>query len=198
MHPSNRIISIGAFFLLLAWAPLRAASPQQITWQCLPVLTGKNVSLVMPGGALISGKLAAVDAEALTVNVARTTDPGAYPKGEVRVPRASLRTLQVQTKGRKFRVIGTFFGANAGIAGGYQAAIGIQGSVLSPKHRAAAAAAFIGIATGGAVAGYLVGNRADRRSAIYEILPQPATPAAQCGIADTPRATELRRRTGGH
>jgi hypothetical protein len=59
------------------------------------------VSLVMPGGALISGKVVAVDAEALIVNVARTADPGAYPKGEVRVPHTTLRTLQAQTRDRK-------------------------------------------------------------------------------------------------
>jgi hypothetical protein len=164
-------MSIGLLFLLPAWAPLRAASLRQITWRQLPVLTGKKVSLVTPGGALISGKVVGVDAEALILKVARTTDPSAYPKGEVRVPRASLRTLRVQTKGHKFRVIGTLIGANAGILGGAGAAIEIQGGVLSNNHPAVATAAFIGIAAGGTVAGYLMGSRADRRSTIYEILP---------------------------
>lgn len=119
------------------------------------------------------------------VNVARTTDPRAYPKGEVRVPRASVRTLRVQAKGHKFRVIGTIIGAVAGLAGGLGAAIRIQRGVLGHDHPGAAAVALIGITHGGALGGYLVGNRADRplqptrfrRSARRRILPRG------CGVA---------------
>jgi hypothetical protein len=171
MHLSNLTISIGIVVLLITSAPVRAASLRQIKWQDLSIVTGKNVSLVMPGGALISGKAMGVDADALKLNVVRTTDPGAYPKGAVRVPRASVRTLQVHSKGRMFRVIGTTVGAFAGLTAGFGAAIQIQGGILANKHGAGAEAAFIGIAAGGAVAGYLVGNRADRRSTTYEILP---------------------------
>lgn len=45
MHLSNGILSTGLLFLLLAWAPVRAAAPRQITWQELPVLNGENMSL---------------------------------------------------------------------------------------------------------------------------------------------------------
>jgi hypothetical protein len=91
----------------------------------------------------------------------------------MRVPRASLRTLQVQTRVRKFRLIGTFLGANAGIAGRFQAAIQIQGRC--PQQQAS------GHRRGGfhrhgrerhSAAGYLIGNRAGRRSTTYEVLPR--------------------------
>ncbi|MCW5978160.1 MAG: hypothetical protein KIT09_08780, partial [Bryobacteraceae bacterium] len=83
LHISDRTILIGVFLLLLTPAPVRAGSARQITWCELSAVIGKNVSLVMPGGAVIGGKVAGVDADA-RVNVTRTSDPAAYPKGEVR------------------------------------------------------------------------------------------------------------------
>lgn len=171
MLHSDRMILTGVFLLLLTSVPVRAGSPRQISWHDLPIVIGKNVSLVMPGGAVISGKVVGVHAEAMKVNVTRTSEPGAYPKGEVRVPRASLRTLEVRTKSRKFRVLGTLLGGIAGFAGGLGAAIGIQGGILSQERPGAAGAAWIGVTAGGAVAGYLVGSRSDRQSTTYEILP---------------------------
>ncbi len=171
MHLPHLTISIGLLFSLLTSAPVRAASPRQIKWQELSALTGRNVSLVMPGGALISGKVVGVDDDALRVNVARTAGPGAHLKGEVQVPRGSLRVLEVQARGHKFRVIGTVIGAAAGFAGGVGAAIAIQGGIFGHENPGAANATLIGITAGGAFAGYLAGNRADRRSTTYEILP---------------------------
>jgi hypothetical protein len=164
-------VLIAVTLLLLTSDPVRAGSARQVRWRDLSVVTGKNVSLVMPGGAVISGKVVGVDADAMRVNVTETSHPGAYPKGEVRVLRATLRTLQVQTKGRKFHVLGTILGGVAGFAGGLGAAIGIQGGVLGQKSPGAAGAAWIGITVGGAVAGYTAGGRSDRRSTTYEILP---------------------------
>ncbi len=172
MYLSARITSsVGLLFLFPTSLPMRAASTQQIKWQDVSILNGKNVSLVLPKGPLITGKVLGIDDDALRLNVSRTTDPAAYPKGEVRVPRASLRILEVQTKGHKFRVIGTIIGAVAGFAAGLGAAIEIQGGIFGNEHPGAAGAALTGITAGGTVAGYLVGNRADRRSTTYEILP---------------------------
>ena len=172
MYLSDRITSsIGLFILLLTSLPTRAASPQQIKWQDLSIMTGKNVSLVLPDGAMISGRVLGIDTDALRLNVGRSTDPAAHPKGEARVPRASLRTLEVQSKGRKFRIIGTAMGAVVGFAGGLGASIEIRGGIFGNKNRGSAALAWTGITAGGALAGYLMGNRADRRSKTYEILP---------------------------
>jgi hypothetical protein len=171
MRRSNVTISIGILVLLIASVPVRAASPRQLRWQELSIVTGKNVSVVMPGGTLISGKVLSVDAAAMTMNITRTSDPGSYPKGDVRVPRANLRTLVVHTKGRKFRVLGTVLGAVAGLTGGLGAKIGIQGGPLGDERPVAAGVALAGIAVGVTAAGYLVGNQADRRSTTYKILP---------------------------
>jgi hypothetical protein len=171
MHLSVRTVFIGLFLLLLTSVSVWAGSPQQIKWRDLSLVTGKNVSLVMPGGTFISGKVVGVDADAMRVNVTRTSDPAAYPKGEVRLPRASLRILEVQAKRRKFRVIGTVMGAVAGVVWGYGAAVAIQGGILNNDHPVAAGAAFVGFTAGGTVAGYMVGRRVDRRSTTYEILP---------------------------
>lgn len=157
----------------LAFLPplAKGASPQQVKWESLSIVVGRTVSIAMPGGAVISGKATGVEPDALVVQVAKTADPRVYPKGPLRVPRATLRTLEMQTKGHKFRVIGTALGGVAGFAGGLAAAIGIQGGILGNKHQGAAVGAAFAITAGGAVAGYLAGNAADRRSTTIEILP---------------------------
>jgi hypothetical protein len=132
------------------------------------MVAGKTVSIAMPGGAVVTGKAARVEPDALVVNVAKTTDPNLYPKGELRVPRARLHILHMQTKGKLFRTLGTAFGAGAGITGGTIAAVAID---WHDNHGTAAGFAFAGIAAAGTAAGYLAGNRWDMRWTTIEILP---------------------------
>ncbi|HLK67187.1 MAG TPA: hypothetical protein VKU19_27320 [Bryobacteraceae bacterium] len=146
------------------------ASPKQVTWQQLPMVIGKTVSIAVAGGVVISGKATAVEPDALVVNVKSTTDGTLYAKGQTRVPRATLHTLELRTKGKKFRVIGTALGAGAGLVGGAVAAFEI-GGILDNHNGGKAAAAFVGITAGATLAGYLVGNVADKRSTTIEIVP---------------------------
>ena len=102
----------------LAGLPALAAEPRQMSWNDLSSLAGKNVRIVMPDGAVISGKAAAVEADALVINIRQTSKPAAYPKGEFRVPRASLKALEIRGKTVRYRIIGTTLGSVAGLAGG--------------------------------------------------------------------------------
>ncbi len=165
--------SFGIIGLLLAVTlQLQAgtASVQKTTWEGLSIVLGKQVTIVMPGGTIIRGKAKAVEPDALTMQVKQTTDPIAYPKGFLRIPRETLRVLQLQTKGTKFRIIGTALGAVAGLAGGGGAAIAIQGGILSNNNPGGAAAALIGITAVGTTVGYLTGDKGDTRSLIIEIV----------------------------
>lgn len=164
-------LSVAALFLALLPTPVKGAAPRQVKWEGLSMVVGREVSVVMPGGAVVRGKATEVGPDALVVSVHKTSDSTAYPKGTTRVPRASLHTLEMHTKGHKFRVIGTVLGATAGLAGGVAAAIGIQGGLFGNQHQGAAAAACIGIAAAGTVGGYLAGNAADRQSTMIEVLP---------------------------
>lgn len=159
----------------LALVPLlscvAAQPPRQLKWEELPIITGKNLMVIMPGGAAVTGKATAVEADALVMRVTKTTDPAAYPKGSLRVPRATLHTIELKTKGVKFRVIGTALGAVAGLAGGIGAAIEIQGGLFNNHNPGGATAAFVGIPVALTTAGYFLGNAADRKSVTVEVLP---------------------------
>ena len=166
---TNRARSLA---LLLA-APLLAdaATLMHVKWDGLTVVTGHTVSIAMPGGAVITGKAASVESDALVVDVKKTSDRTAYPKGVVRVPRATLHRLEMQTKGKVGRAVGTPVGFLVGGAGGVGAWMGIQGGLWGNENQGAAAAALIGITAAGTVGGYFLGNSIDKQWTVIEVLP---------------------------
>jgi hypothetical protein len=125
----------------------------------------------MPGGAVITGKATSVESDALVVDVRKTSDRTAYPKGVVRVPRATLHRFEMQTKGKVGRAVGTPVGFLVGGAGGVGAWMGIQGGLWGNKNQGAAATALIGITAAGTVAGYFLGNSIDKQWTVIEVLP---------------------------
>ena len=158
--------------LLLA-VPLLAdaAGLMHVKWEGLTVVVGKTVSIAMPGGAVITGKATGVESDALVVDVKKSSDRSAYPKGVVRVPRATLHRLEMQAKGKVGRIVGTTVGGVVGAILGVVAYIGIDGGILNDNHPKAAGTALFGITIGGAVGGYFVGNAADKHWTAVEILP---------------------------
>ena len=158
--------------LLLA-APLLAdaAAPMHVKWEGLTVVVGKTVSIAMPGGAVIAGKTTGVESDALVVDVKKTSDRAAYPKGVVRVPRATLHRFEVQTKGKVGRSVATPMGFLVGFGAGLGAAIAIQGGILNNNNPTGAAAAWIGLAAAGTVGGYFIGDSVDKHWTPVEILP---------------------------
>jgi hypothetical protein len=169
---SLRLPPIVAAVLLLSIAPAAGAvSPQRLTWEELPQLVGKRVCIPLYDGGAVAGKVREVQADALLIQVSRSTDPVAYPKGTLRVPRATLHVLDLHGKGYKYRVIGTALGFAAGTAGGVGVALGVvQGGFLRDDHGTAAGAAFVGVMAGVTAAGYAVGNAADRRTTTIQIV----------------------------
>ena len=158
--------------LLLA-VPLLAdaAALMHVKWEGLAVVTGHTVSIAMPGGAVITGKATGVESDALVVDVQKTSDRTAYPKGVVRVPRATLHRFEMQTKGKVGRIVGTPVGFVVGGGAGLGAWVGIQGGLWGNNNPTGAAAAWIGIAAAGTVGGYLLGNSVDKHWTAIEILP---------------------------
>jgi len=142
-----------------------------VKWEGLTVVVGNTVSIAMPGGAVIAGKATGVESDALVVDVQKTSDRTAYPKGAVRVPRATLHRFEMQTKGKVGRIVGTPVGFAVGFTAGVGAAIGIGGGFLRNDNQGAATAALIGIAAAGTVGGYFLGNSIDKHWTAIEILP---------------------------
>ena len=97
-----------AIAALLLWiAPSAGAdSPQRLTWEQLPQLVGKHVSIPLYNGGAVAGKILEVQGDALVIDVSKSTDPVAYPKGPLRVPRATLHVLELHQKGLRRRADG--------------------------------------------------------------------------------------------
>jgi hypothetical protein len=187
------VILAGLSGLVLAHPALGVGSPLRVKWDGLSMVVGKTVAIAMPDATVITGKAVSVQADALEVQVTKSTNPAAWPKGLTRVPRATLRTVEMRTKSVHYRVIGIAVGFLAGTVGGVGAAVGIQGGLLDDEHPRAAVAALIGIAAAGTVGGYAVGNGADRRSTMIEIvpeepLPHPSEHHAEARLAAEPRS----------
>lgn len=168
---SLRLRALAAALLLLWLAPaVRAVSPQRLTWEELPRLLGKYVSIALYDGGAVAGKVCEVQADALLIQVYKSTDLVAYPRGPMRVPRATLHVLDLHGKGFKYRLIGTALGFAAGAAGGIGVAVGVQGGLFSEGRSRVSGAALVSVMAGATAAGYAVGNAADRRTTTVRII----------------------------
>ncbi len=169
----SRTANRARLLALLLAVPLLAdgATPVHVKWEGLKVVVGKTVSIAMPGGAVIAGKATGVESDALVVDVKKSSDRAAYPKGVVRVPRATLHRFEMETKGKVGRIVGTPLGLIAGFMGGVGAALGIQGGIFGNEHQTPAATALVGLTAGGAIGGYFLGNSVDKHWTPIEIEP---------------------------
>ena len=127
---------------------------------------------------MITGKAASVESDALAIDVKKTSDRNAYPKGTLRVPREKVHRLEMRTKGNVGRVVMTSLGAIAGVGGGAAAYVRIAGGngmcwwgCSIHSNHGAAAAAFVGVAAAAITGGYFAGNALDKRWTVIEILP---------------------------
>lgn len=123
-----RPLAVGA--AILSILPLLAeGSPlRQVTWEDLPMVVGKTVQIALPGGAVVTGMAAGVEPDALVVNVMKTTDRKACPKGELRVPRAALHTLKIRSNSRTW-VAGMALGSMVmGPVGGAMGSAAVYGA----------------------------------------------------------------------
>ena len=158
--------------VLLLWiAPaVRADSRQRLTWEELPQLVGKHVSIALYDGGAIAGKVREVQADALLIEVHKSTNLAAYPRGPMLVPRVKLHVLDLHGKSHKYRLIGAALGFAAGAAGGMGVAVGVQGGLFSDGHGTRAGAALVSVMAGVTAAGYAMGNAADRRATTIQII----------------------------
>jgi len=156
--------------IMLSWGtlPAMAGSNQErrVTWDGLSEIIGKNVRVVMPDGSRIEGRATQLQADALVVNIRKTTNTAAYPKGNFLVARATLRALDVSRNTAYWRVTGVVLGGAAGL--GLMVALLARGGIFSPHP-----AAPLDVAAGAAipVVGYFVGNAADHHTITYVVTP---------------------------
>jgi hypothetical protein len=157
---------------MLVWGMPRAEAAgkeqRRIKWEGLSALIGKKVRIVMPDGARIEGKATALELDAFAVEIRKTSNPAAYPRGKFLVPRATLKAVDVNHPTKQWRILCTAAGGALGLFFGVEAAIRV-GGILGGRHNASANAAFVSLAIGTPIAGYLIGSAADRRTITYVI-----------------------------
>jgi hypothetical protein len=156
--------------MLLFWvAPAAGAvMPDRLTWEELPQLVGKHVSIALYDGGAVAGTVREVEADALLIQVSKSTNLAAYPKGPMRVPRNKLHVLDLHGKGHKYRAIGTAIGFVAGAAGAVRASGGV--GLSRDDQGAVGAIAAVAVLAGATAAGYITGNARDRRTTTIRII----------------------------
>jgi len=153
----------------LAWGVPRATAgvdERQVDWAGLSVVVGQRVRVLLPDGTRIEGKATGLEVDALAIEVKKSSNRKAYPKGRFLAPRATLRAVDVvQPSTIHWRIMC----AGLGGALGYLA---LRGAInLVKASNTGPAAGFTALGVGLPVAGYLIGNAADRRVVTYVIVP---------------------------
>jgi hypothetical protein len=154
--------------LMLSWCapPADAESGDQrhVTWDGLSEIVGQNVHVVMPDGARIEGRASKLEADALEVEIRKTTNKAAYPKGKFLVARATLKAVDVDRNTKGWRITGLAIGGGIGIL---FCTVFLGKSAANARRASLDVAAAAGLTTGG----YLLGRMADRHTITYVITP---------------------------
>jgi hypothetical protein len=176
-NPAQRVCSLVLATAILSSLPLSAGlKVRQLKWEQLPIVTGHTVRIALAGGKII-GKAGTVEADVLVVDIRKTSNRSAYPKGTLRIPRRDLRRLEMLRKGKFFRLGSTAFLGTMGVAVGY--GVGAYGvdqcdfwSGFCPHGRSAGGiAATLAISAAAIAGGYAAGNVLDTRWTVIEIVP---------------------------
>jgi hypothetical protein len=135
------------------------AGAEQLKWGELgPRVGHKKVSMELPGGVYIEGKVMEIEPNGLRLKISKTSDRAVQPKGEHLIPRQSVSVLHITEYHKLGRLLGTL-GAAAAAAG--IAAASYPDLYEGPAVIAVPAVVAAGTA-GAAVGGYYIGKKIDR------------------------------------
>ena len=144
---------------------------QRVSWSEVASATkGAKITMVLPGGGEIRGNVLDAKAQALIVNVTKTSSAN-FPKGRVSIPRASVSTIHSRKCGAKWP---TIFGISlpAALMGSAGAAINAQSPTVKGQE---AGGVILALGVGGAVAGYFIGKRLDCHVTEFTVIPENGT-----------------------
>jgi hypothetical protein len=101
----------------------------------------------------------------MVLDVKKTSDAKAYPKGNASVPRGSVQLVKLKRSGAWGKTLGTTLGVLSGVVvGGY-----VAGS--TQDNAGPGIAVFLVIAGAMSVGGYLLGTRANQRATTIRVVP---------------------------
>jgi hypothetical protein len=158
--------------LLLFAAAAAAETPPpdrayRLQWRDLDrVARTRTIDLTLPSGIRLRGVVVSVEAEELVMDVARTSNRRAYPKGRATVPRPEVQRFRlIEKKGHTWRAVGAAIGGTIGTAIAIPMAM-----YLHNEGGSAAGAATLAVAIPAGL-GYLVGWSSDRK--VMDIVVEP-------------------------
>jgi len=143
-----------------------ASKPVELKWDELnTAIYGHSVELTLPGAYTVKGEVVAVRDDAMFLNVKKTSDIKAYPRGNAVIPRSSVTLLNLERRGSNWRTMGTVIGVLSGVVvGGY-----IAGKTATSPG--GGVAIFLGTASAASLAGRVAGGAADRKTTMIRIVP---------------------------
>jgi len=149
--------------------PGAAGETARLSWSELPsVLVDEKISTVLADGTHLEGEVLAVRPDALVLDVRKTADKKAYPKGQATVPRAAVSAVKIVREQGAVKMAG-------GIAGGVGAFF-LTGLMAYHADSAALVYTLPITVSAGAVGGYYAGKAADRRTRLILIEKEAARP----------------------
>jgi hypothetical protein len=159
---------VALFLTLLSvgqMSALAASKPVELKWSELnTAIYGHSVELSLPSASSIKGDVVAVREDALVLDVKKTSDAKAFPKGNAVIPRVSVTLLTLEKRGSNWRTMGTVIGVLAGVTvGGY-----IAGKTATSPGPGIAI--FVATATAVSVAGRAAGGAADRKTTLIRVV----------------------------
>jgi hypothetical protein len=161
----DRMIVAALVFHIGAMAAIKQVD---VRWEELGgLISGKKISLTLPEGASIEANVVSVQADSLTLMIAKSSNAQSYPKRETSIPRASVSTVRLLEMRIIGRVAGTLIGAVIGV--GAVVAIAVGNGILnkpSGGENAAAAVALVGLP----VAGFFIGRSLDRKVTLIKVI----------------------------
>lgn len=163
-----RLLAMPMAIMLAGQSTAKAESgPIELKWSELSShIQGHDIEIVLPDATSLTGEVETVREDALVLNVKKTSNSKAHPKGNAVIPRASVSGLSLkESRGKWGRSIGVTLGTLTGVSlGGYVAA-------ANARSAAAGLSTFLAISGAGTLTGYLVGRSADRREKSIRVVP---------------------------
>jgi hypothetical protein len=143
-----------------------ASAAVELRWNELhDMIYRHTIELTLPGAVTVKGDVAAIREDALVLNIKRTSDAKAFPKGDAVIPRSSVTLLKVESHGKSnWHTPGTVLGVLSGVVlGGY-----IAGKTASSPG--SGIAIFLSSASAISLAGILGGRAIEKTTTTIRVI----------------------------
>ena len=173
MRYARWMVVIAVIFTTHGTASAAREERIELKWSELgQAVAGRTVQMVLPDETSLKGPVLNVTSEVLEIQIKKTSNRKAYPKGRFSVPRSSVSVLQLRAVKGFWRAIGTAIGAGAATGAWTPVLVSVSSLETLKSHEGAVV--FVTIAGAGAV-GYVVGREADKRVTIITIVREEAS-----------------------